>query len=218
MIDIVNEIEAVRREVAAGRIAAGEGRALRLSRTYDAAIDDVWDALTSPARLRRWFMPVSGDLRLGGRYQLEGNASGEILACDRPSRFKVTWAYGDPATPADVSELEIRLSPTGEGSTTLELEHVAIVPDDRWDEYGPGAVGVGWDQGLLGLEAHLRGESPRDPEAFAMSDEGRAFFAASSGAWAAANVAAGADPEVAARAAANTTGFYAPDPDAGSPG
>ena len=218
MIDIVNEIEAMHREVGTGRVAAGEGRALRMRRTYDAPIDDVWDAITSPSRLTRWFLPVSGDLRPGGRYQLEGNAGGEILACDRPSRFKVTWAYGEPADPADVSELEIRLSPAGEEATTLELEHVAIVPDDRWEAYGPGAVGVGWDQGLLGLAAHLRGESLGDPETFALSEEARSFFAASSDAWAAANVAAGADPQVAATAAANTTGFYAPDPDANVPG
>ena len=35
MIDIVREIEAVGREVGAGRIAAGEGRAVRLRRTFD---------------------------------------------------------------------------------------------------------------------------------------------------------------------------------------
>jgi hypothetical protein len=47
MIDIVREIDAVQREVGHGRIPAGEGRMIRLHRTYDAAIDDVWDALTS---------------------------------------------------------------------------------------------------------------------------------------------------------------------------
>ena len=41
MIDIVNEIWAVQREVGEGRIAAGEGRTVRLRRTYDSPIDDV---------------------------------------------------------------------------------------------------------------------------------------------------------------------------------
>jgi uncharacterized protein YndB with AHSA1/START domain len=214
MIDIMREIEAARREVSTGRIAAGEGRAVRLSRTFDAPVEDVWDALTDPDRLTRWFLPVSGDYRVGGRYQLEGNAGGEILACERPSRFRVTWVYGEATDPADVSELEVRLTPAGEAATTLELEHVAIVPDDRWTEYGPGAVGVGWDQGLLGLALHLGGGSVGDPEAWQLSPEGRAFAGRSSEAWGVANVAAGADPAVAARAAANTTAFYAPDPDA----
>ena len=115
MIDVVREIEAVEREVGTGRIAAGEGRAIRLRRTYDAPIEDVWDALTSPERITRWFLPISGDYRIGGRYQLEGNAGGEILTCERPNRFRVTWAYGEPASPADVSELEIRLAPAGGG-------------------------------------------------------------------------------------------------------
>ena len=67
----------------------------------------------------------------------------------------------------------MRLTPAGDDATTLELEHTAIVPDDRWDEYGPGAVGVGWHQGILGLALHLRGESVGDSMTWQMSDEGR---------------------------------------------
>jgi len=214
MIDIVREIEAVEREVGSGRIAAGEGRAIRLRRTYDAPIDDVWDALTDPDRITRWFLPISGDLRLGGRYQFEGNAGGEIVACERPNRLRVTWVYGESTDPADVSEVELRLAATGGDTTTLELEHTAIVPDDRWDEYGPGAVGVGWDGGLLGLSLHLRGGSIEDPVAWQLSDEGRQFHTRSSEAWGAANAAAGADPAAVARSVANTTAFYTVDPNA----
>jgi uncharacterized protein YndB with AHSA1/START domain len=214
MIDIVHEIDAVQREVGSGRIAAGEGRAIRLRRTYDAPIADVWDALTNPERISRWFLPISGDYRLGGRYQFEGNAGGEILACDRPNRIRVTWVYGEISSGADVSEVEVRLAPAGDDATELELEHTAIVPDDRWDEYGPGAVGVGWDGGLLGLALHLRGGSIDDPEAWQLSAEGREHATRSSEAWGAANVAAGAEPAAAAKAVANTTAFYAPNPDA----
>lgn len=214
MIDIVREIEATRREVGSGRIAAGEGRSIRLRRTYDAPIDDVWDALTNPERIGRWFLPISGDYRLGGRYQFEGNAGGEIVACDRPNRLRVTWVYGENVQPSDVSELEVRLSPAGDDQTVFELEHTAVVPDDRWAEYGPGAVGVGWEQGLLGLALHLRGGSVGDPMAWQLSAEGRDFAQRSSEAWGAANQAAGADPAVAAQAVANTTAFYAPEPDA----
>ena len=156
MIDIVREIEAVRREVGSGRIAAGEGRSVRLSRTYDAPINDVWDALTNPTRISRWFLPISGDYRVGGRYQLDGNAGGEILACERPRQFRMTWVYGEVASPADISEVAVSLTAQGDHETTVMLEHTAIVPDDRWREYGPGAVGVGWDGGLVGLSLHLR--------------------------------------------------------------
>jgi uncharacterized protein YndB with AHSA1/START domain len=213
MIDIVREIEAVQREVAEGQIAAGEGRTVRLLRTYDAPIDDVWDAVTNPERISRWFLPISGDFRVGGRYQIEGNAGGAIVACERPNRLRVTWVYAQTGSPADVSELEVRLSATGDEATLLELEHTAVVPDEAWGEYGPGAVGVGWDGALLGLSLHLQGGSIDDPEAWQRSDEGRAFYTRSSTAWGAANRAAGADPEAAERAVANTTAFYAPDPE-----
>jgi uncharacterized protein YndB with AHSA1/START domain len=212
MIDIVRELEAVQREVGSGRIAAGEGRTVRLRRTYDAPIEDVWDAVTTAARISRWFLPISGDLHLGGHYQIEGNAGGEIVRCEPPNRFRVTWVYGVVSSPSDVSEVEIRLASAGQGTTTLELEHIAIVPDDRWAEYGPGAVGVGWDGGLLGLTLHLRGGSIDDPMAWQVSAEGRAFFTLSSAAWGVANASAGATPEAVAKAVTNTTAFYAPEP------
>jgi uncharacterized protein YndB with AHSA1/START domain len=216
MIDIVRELDAVKRAVGPGRTAAGEGRAIRLERIYDAPIDDVWDALTNPERIGRWFLPISGDYRLGGRYQFEGNAGGEIVSCERPNRLRVTWVYGEVTSPADVSELEVRLTSAGDGATTLVLEHTAIVPDEMWGQFGPGAVGVGWDGGLLGLALHLRGNPVGDPIAWQLSDEGREFSTRSSDAWGTANVAAGADPEAAASAVANTTAFYAPEPDAPS--
>ncbi len=214
MIDIVRQIEATHREVGEGRIAAGVGRAVRLQREYDAPIDEVWDAVTNPARIRRWFLPISGDFRVGGRYQLEGNAGGEIVACERPNRLQLTWVYGMAASPEDVSEVEIRLSSLSEERTRFELEHTAVVPEDRWAEFGPGAVGVGWDGGVLGLALHLQGGSIDDPIAWQMSAEGREFFTRSSVAWGEANRASGADPDAVARAVANTTAFYAPDPEA----
>jgi uncharacterized protein YndB with AHSA1/START domain len=213
MIDIVREIEAVQREVGEGRVPAGVGRAIRLRREFDAPIEDVWDALTNPDRINRWFLPISGDYRVGGRYQLEGNAGGEILACEQPHRLKVTWAYGEATSDLAASELEVRLSTVDGGATRFELEHTAVVPEEPWAEYGPGAVGVGWDQGLLGLTLHLRGGSVDDPAAWQLSAEGREFAARSSEAWGDANRAAGADPAAAARGVANTTAFYAPDPD-----
>jgi uncharacterized protein YndB with AHSA1/START domain len=208
MIDIVREIDAVEREVGSGRIPAGEGRQVRLRRTYDAPIEEVWDALTDPARIGRWFLPISGDYRVGGTYQFEGNAGGRILSCDRPNQLHVTWVFG----PGEPSEVVVRLKPSGADATVLELEHTAVVPDEMWSEYGPGAVGVGWEGGLLGLELHLSGGSVGDPLAWQVSDEGRDFNTRSSEAWGAASRAAGADPETAARNVANTTQFYAPDP------
>jgi uncharacterized protein YndB with AHSA1/START domain len=215
MIDILNEVDAIQREVGTGQLAAGEAKVIRLRRTYDAPIEDVWDALTNPDRIGRWFLPISGDYRLGGTYQFEGNAGGEILECSRPNRLKVSWIYGPAPEPGAASEVEIRLSPSGE-ATTLDFEHTAIVPDEMWGVYGPGAVGVGWDGGLLGLALHLEGGSIGDPEAWQVSAEGRDFYKRSSRAWGAASRAAGEDEETVARNIENTTQFYAPDPGATS--
>jgi hypothetical protein len=85
----------------------------------------------------------------------------------------VTWEYG-----GEVSWVDVRLEPDGQGSTLLELEHAATVPDELWDEYGPGAVGVGWDQALLGLANHLAAGAAVNPEeavAWLGTDQGRDF-------------------------------------------
>jgi uncharacterized protein YndB with AHSA1/START domain len=213
MVDVKVEVNAIAREVGTGRIAAGDGKTVRLRRTYNAGIDDVWDALTSPQRIGRWFLPISGDLRLGGSYQFQGNAGGEIVACEKPNRLLVTWVYGSE-DPSAVSEVEIRLTAEGDGATIFEMAHTAVVPDEMWDTFGPGAVGVGWDMGLLGLSMHLNaGDEPATPaekEAWQLSDEGRDFAKRSSEAWGGASRAAGVDDETVARNVAATTEFYAP--------
>ncbi len=99
MIDILEHINAIQRQVS----RTGEDVRVLMRRTYQAEVDEVWDALTDPDRMRRWFMPVTGDLKVGGSFQLEGNAGGEILECEPPKRFKVT--FGGPT-----SLLEMRLT------------------------------------------------------------------------------------------------------------
>jgi uncharacterized protein YndB with AHSA1/START domain len=212
--DILDELAATTRATGTAPTPAGEGRTVSLSRTYLADIDDVWDALTNAERIPRWFLPISGDLKLGGRYQLEGNAGGEVLACDPPHRLLVSWAMGGPD---GFSEVEVRLSTVDDG-TLFELLHTATVPPQMWDQYGPGAVGVGWDGALLGLGLHLAGDgaSDQEKEAFPFSEQGRAFNTAASQAWGDAYRAAGADEETVASAIAATTAFYVPPSDAGA--
>ena len=211
MIDVTQQINAVDRKVGTRTLEAGEARVVTIGRTYDAPVDDVWDAVTNPERLPRWFLPVSGDLRLHGRYQFEGNAGGTIERCDPPKSLAATWEYG-----GEVSWIEVRLAPVAEGGTRLELEHTAHVDDEFWLQYGPGATGVGWDLGLLGLDLHLSGGSvdPIELTAWDASDEAGQFKALSSERWRDASIAAGTDPAQAQAAADRTTGFYtgtAPD-------
>jgi uncharacterized protein YndB with AHSA1/START domain len=145
------------REVRRRRIAAGEARTALLRRRYQAPIQDVWDACTDPERINRWLLPVTGELRAGGTFSLEGNAHGEILRCEPPRLLAVTWVYGD--RPAD--EVELRLSPGADGETVLELEHASVcetAPDGVSDAiFG---VGLGWEPALYALDLYLRGELP----------------------------------------------------------
>ena len=207
---------AVERKVESLEWEGRPARAVVAARSYPTGIDDLWDAITDPERIRRWFMPVSGDLRLGGRYQLEGNAGGTIDRCEAPRELAVTWEFG-----GNTSWVNVRLEAEGEDSTKLTLEHIA--PEDEaglkfWDQFGPGAVGVGWDLGLLGLFKHV--ESPGEPlpkeEDLLTSPEGRVLAATLSDGWCAANVAFGTDEKAAGESAERTRAFYTgTEPDTG---
>lgn len=192
MIDVVHQINAAHRSVAGRTLEAGEGRTMTLRQTYDAPVDDVWDACTNPERIARWFLPVSGELRVGGRYQLEGNAGGTVTACEPPRRFEATWEFGE-----GVSWIAVDLTPRGDDRTELALAHTAPV-DDHWRQFGPGAVGVGWELGLMGLLLHLQsGGAPVDrAEVFAWqaSEEGLRFMALCAEGWRDAHAVAGLEP------------------------
>jgi len=215
MIDVVQQINSVRRQVGTRVLEAGEARVVTVSQVYDTEPEDLWDACTSAERIPRWFLPVTGELRLGGQYQLEGNASGTVERCDPPKSFFATWEYA-----GQVSWIEVRVLPESGGRARLELDHIAH-EDEHWTQYGPGAVGIGWDMGLIGLALHLAGEPPLSPDdamAWPLSAEGREFTTRSSQSWYEASVASGADPAAAREAADRTTAAYtaAPEPPAGS--
>lgn len=201
--DVQDHLGALERSASSLKRDGRPARAVTLSRGYPATVEDLWDAVTSRERLPRWFLPIAGDLKAGGRYQLEGNAGGVITACERPSHLALTWEFGE-----DVSWVEVRISPAGRGAR-LTLTHTAHL-SDHWNQYGPGATGVGWELGLLGLAIHCAHPAgPKlDDAAFAASRGGKAFITGSSGGWARAAVAAGADPGTARTAARRTAAFY----------
>lgn len=216
MIDVAHQISAVRRQVGTRVLEAGEARIITVSQTYDTEPEDLWDAITNAERLPRWFLPVSGDLRVGGRYQLEGNAGGTVERCTPPTGFFATWEYGGA-----ISWIDVRVLPEPEGRARLELEHIALVGDEIWAEFGPGATGVGWDLALLGLVRHLAGETAWTPDevtAWYGTEEGRLFMTSSSERWFEANVTGGADKDAARLAADRTTAAYTAPPEEPSPG
>lgn len=140
------------------RIPAGDARVAVFRRTYDAPIEDVWDACTDPERLRRWYVPVTGDLRVGGRFEQAMMGGGEILVCDAPRYLKASLGGG-------ADEIELRLSEGDGGATRLELQHATTIAEHEIGGEMYDAVfcmGGGYYPRLLALDRHLRGALPDD--------------------------------------------------------
>ena len=207
--DIAAHLGAMTRDVRNLEKDGKPAKAVIASRVYDTTAADLWDALTRAERIKRWFAPVSGDLKLGGRYQVEGNAGGTVLECEPERKVALTWEFGGIPTWVTVT-----LTPEGAG-TRLELEHVAHL-SPHWDQYGPGAVGVGWDLGFMGLARHLA-EPDADLPAEAVagwgeSEEAKDMMRTTSDDWGRAAIASGEDRAHALKAAEATRRFYSGEP------
>ncbi|MFC0680927.1 SRPBCC family protein [Lysobacter korlensis] len=205
-LDAAGQLDKVERRLTVtegGREAVPTVVTLRQEYGTDAA--DLWEAVTTADRLRRWFSPVSGDLRAGGRYQVEGNANGTIETCDAPHSFTATWEFGGAVT-----RIAVRVEALGTDRSRLTLEHSGETPREFWDQFGPGATGVGWDLGMLGLALHLEtgADRPAENTAWGESDQAKAFMAGSSRRWVEAAIAAGVEPSDARAAGERTTAFY----------
>lgn len=210
-VDPVRSAGLVTREI---RNGSREGKPTKIAvarRWYAAERPDVWDALTNAERIPRWYLPISGDLVVGGRYQLEGNASGVVESCEEPGSLGLTWEFG-----GQVSWVQVQLS-EADGGTTLELLHEAHVDPDLWAQFGPGAVGLGWDLGLFGLGLHLASGAAVDPAEAATwpsSPEGTQYIRLAGKGWAQAAIDDGDDPEEARAAAERTVAMYTAPPEA----
>src|ERR1700760_2713587 len=93
-IDIAGVLGGVTRTVRSFKKDGKPASTVTLTWLYATDAEDLWDALTNPERIPRWFLPVQGDLKVGGRYQFTGNAGGTIEACEPPRRLAVSWEFG----------------------------------------------------------------------------------------------------------------------------
>lgn len=215
-IDVARVLGLVTRSVRNLEKDGKPASAVTLTRLYDTSVDDLWDALSSKERIPRWFLPVEGDLQSGGKYQLKGNAGGTITACKPPTHFAATWEFGGAVSWIDVALAAER------NQARLTLEHIAI-SEDHWNQFGPGAVGIGWDLAIAGLERYLATGASVDhatAEAWMVSPEGKAFMSESGEAWRGAHVASGVDPASAKERSDRTIAFYRGEtpPDIAHPG
>jgi uncharacterized protein YndB with AHSA1/START domain len=144
--------ELVRRPVASG----AEARVAVMRRHYDAPVEDVWDACTDPERLARWYVPVTGDLRVGGSFEQVNMGSGVIVRCEPPTFLLVSLGGG-------VDEIELHLAASATGGTDLRIEHATTLDSHEIMGETYDAVfcmGGGYYPRLLALDWHLRGTLP----------------------------------------------------------
>jgi len=203
IIDIANQIGATSRQVAQQHTERGETVVVTLERRYAAEVADVWQAITDPDRVRRWFLPLTGDLREGGTFQLENHAGGDIMTCEPPRHLVVSFG-------GESSIVDVVLA--GEGDQTL-LKLTHSVPIELAGS-GAGAlyVGPGWDGALLGIAQYLAGEVVSDPVAAANTPEVQDFNVSSIKEWIAAVEASDtADADTISAAQQAALAQYAPD-------
>lgn len=138
------------RDCGRGEKAGGPVRSVTLTLVTPRHLpSEVWDVIARPERLARWYGPVSGELRVGGRFRVEGEAAGTILACEPGRRLEFAWeAAGESGW------VDIALSHYGGGGARLILTH-SVRETDRWRTFGPAGIGVGWDLASHALVGHL---------------------------------------------------------------
>jgi uncharacterized protein YndB with AHSA1/START domain len=208
-VNHTHRLDEMTRTVETGRRDGAETKTVTVTQSYPVGVDELWAAVTQGERISRWLMPITGDLRLGGHYQLEGNAGGTVEECVPRERIAVTWEYAD-----EVSWVVARLS-GDDNASSLHVEHVAHVDAQRWEQFGPGAVGIGWDSMLLGLTLHLSSGAGMDREsaaAWVASDAGREFMRRSGEAWCRAQIDSGEDADAARAASERCIAAYLGEP------
>src|SRR5262245_18987019 len=112
----------------------GEGT-VRLQDRYATDIDDLWSALTEPARLARWIAEVGGDLRLGGEFRARFTSgwegTGRVEGCEPPRRLRVLTRDED-----EPHEEVIEATLTADGDQTILVIEARGLPGEQLAAYG----------------------------------------------------------------------------------
>ena len=148
-----------------GTLRSVEGKGIvRMEERFATGIDDLWAALTDPARLARWLGEIEGDLRPGGEFHaryLDGGweGTGHVDACEAPNRLLLTMRDADPH-PGQPTETVIEATLTSEG------DHASLVVEERGLPLDLlAAYGAGVQIHVEHLAEHLAGLERSDDEA-----------------------------------------------------
>lgn len=179
---------------------------LTLRTNLSLAPAQLWPLLTRPHELSRWFGPVSGELREGGRFEAPGGATGRILQVEEPHCLGLSWEHVHGEGP-----LQLRLDPEDDGTTQLVLRRSVRLGPEELSRTGPGVLAIDWEIVLLALAAHTDGWQatclapvPVPTPQWLRDPQGERFVRAWSVRWAAEAVAAGIDEATARRGEAES--------------
>jgi len=152
MTDPSTDLFGIQRSIAVEPSDTGLRLLVASRASYPATAAELWLSLTDAEQLSRWFLPVTGDLHVGGEFQAEGNASGRVLRCEPAELFVVTW--GDES-----SIVEVRIGVDAAGDSAVELKH-SVPLSLAGNGTGAFYVGPGWDFALVALRAFHEGTPP----------------------------------------------------------
>jgi uncharacterized protein YndB with AHSA1/START domain len=142
------------------------GLVLRIERTFDAPVQEVFEAWTSEEVLMRWWHAepdwetpsAQVDLRVGGKVRIvmrdpeEGadyGGSGEYTVIDPPRRLAFTWVWDDDPSHPQLIELEFS---ERDGVTTVLMTNSGITTAEGRDEHEDG-----WGKCFDNLDRALAG-------------------------------------------------------------
>ena len=122
-----------------GRLGTRDGAGVvTVQDRFDTDIDDLWSAITDPARIARWLGEVEGDLRVGGEFRAHFSlasgweGTGTVEVCEPPRRLLVRTV--DHRS----QEMIIEATLTADGDQTIFTWEERGMPLDLLAPYGAG--------------------------------------------------------------------------------
>lgn len=133
----------------------GDAALVHVEDVYATTPEDLWAAITEPARLARWLAEVSGELVVGGALRIRFTSSwegdGRVDVCEPPHRLVVTTTEDGGAA----TEIVAVVTPEGDGAR-LVVEDRGL-PTDAAPFHA-----AGWQVHLEDLAAALAGRPTSD--------------------------------------------------------
>lgn len=133
-------------------------RKLERTFTVSVAVEEVWQAMTDPVELNKWYFPFRVDEDLSTHTEIDGgDRVAEVVAFESPKTFTLrtamTGSEGWPAVPPTTRDMTVVLEST-ESGTTVVITHSGFGDGDDWDQILD-ATSRGIDETIADLICYL---------------------------------------------------------------